>query len=82
MSLKIREISLPVAQYNSVPLYPPVNAEDMGSIPDLGGSTTSSATKLVSHSYGACALEPGSHGYGAQGPRLLKAMCPRPVHYS
>lgn len=30
MSLKIREISLPVAQYKSVPVYPPVNEEDTG----------------------------------------------------
>ena len=35
------------------------------------------ATKLVGHSYLACALEPGNCSYWAHGPQLLKAVHPK-----
>ena len=41
--------------------------------------TCHGATKLVSHNYWACALEPASHNYWAHVPQLLKPMCLEPV---
>ena len=48
----------------------PANAEDKGSIPGLGRPHTP-----VGHNYRACALEPGTHSYWAQGPQALKPVC-------
>ena len=35
-------------------------------------------TKSMDHSYGACALEPGSHNYRAHGLRMLRPVCLEP----
>ena len=50
----------------SVVKNPPVNAGDMDSIPDPGGSHMPGASKVKRHNHQACALEPGSHNKRSQ----------------
>ena len=51
---------------------PPVNAGDMGLVPDLGDPTCHRAAKPVCHSYRGCAPEPGSHSHRACAPWALQ----------
>ena len=39
--------------------------------------TSCGAIKPICHNYWACALEPGSHNYGAHVPQLLKPTHPK-----